>query len=175
MQFPRSRVRKDVQVWQEQPGDYRSVADYKAKNKALFAKSQKGVKHLDTLAGKRIYLEITDIDLMVTRDQPNGKGKILHNEEIKTGSGDSPKAARTQLDDAYNAINEAADGGRSVILYEGGKNITHELDLTSMRDTDSFTRGPSGKGFQEDYGITSVDLDALIKKLMEPPKPGPST
>jgi hypothetical protein len=45
MKYPRSRVRKDVQVWQEQPGDYASAADYKAKHPEKFKKSQKGVKH----------------------------------------------------------------------------------------------------------------------------------
>src|SRR5690606_5403757 len=80
--FPRSRVRKDVQVWQEQPGNHVSADGYKAKHPEQFKKSQKGVR-FDPVE-KRIYLEITDIDLMVTMDQPNGKATILHNEEVKT-------------------------------------------------------------------------------------------
>jgi hypothetical protein len=172
MKFPRSRVRKDVQVWQEQPGNYASTADYKAKHPEKFTKSQKGVKHLATPDGKQIYLEITDIDLMVTRDQPSGKGKILHNEEIKTGRNDSQAKARAQLDDAYKAINEAATGGRKVMLFEGGKDITGAVDLTSMSGATSHTRGPAEKKFETSYDVTTADLDALIAKLMEPPKPG---
>ena len=170
--FPRSRVRKDVQVWQEQPGDYVSREDYKAKHPKKFAKSQSGVKLESTPDGKRIYLEITDIDLMVTMDQPDGKAKILHNEEIKTGHGDSPDKARDQLNDGYKAINEAAAGGRKVMLLEGGKDITGEIDLTSMGGATSHTRGPANKGFETSLEVNTTDLDTLIRRLMEPPKPG---
>jgi hypothetical protein len=168
--FPRSRVRKDVQVWQEQPGDYVSREDYKAKHPKVFEKSQRGVR-LDPVE-KRIYLEITDIDLMVTMDQPSGKAEILHNEEIKTGHGDSPDKARNQLNDGNKAISEAATGGRKVKLIEAGKDITGEIDLTSMISAKSHTRGPANKGFETSLEVSTTDLDALIRKLMEPPKPG---
>jgi hypothetical protein len=170
MSFPRSRVRKDVQVWQEQLGEYTSVDDFKAKNSKLFEKSQPGVKLSPD--GKHVYLELTDIDLMVTMDQSNGKATILHNEEIKTGARDRPNPARDQLNEAYKALNEAADGGRSVMLLEAGKDVTHEIDLASMRSSKSYTRGPAGKGFEQHYEVTTADLDALIEKLLEPPKPG---
>lgn len=74
------------------------------------------MKMVKTPDGNGIYLEITDIDLMVTMDQASGKGKILHTEEVKTGAGDSPTAARGQLTNGYDAINESAAGGRKVIL-----------------------------------------------------------
>jgi len=132
------------------------------------------VKLENTPDGKRIYLEITDIDLMVTMDQPNGKGNILHNEEIKTGAGDSPTGARNQLDDGYKAINEAATGGRKVILREGGKDITAEIDLRSMSSATSHTRGPANKGFEKNFEVNTTDLDALITRLTQPSKPGRS-
>jgi hypothetical protein len=69
-------------------------------------------------------------------------------------------------------INEAATGGRKVMLLEGGKDITAELDLTSMSSATSHTRGPADKKFETNYEITTTDLDALINRLMEPPKPG---
>jgi hypothetical protein len=175
MKRPGPRVRKDVQVWQEQPGDYASRADYMAKHPKKFAKSQPGVKLESTPDGKRIYLEITDIDLMVTMNQPSGKAKILHNEEVKTSHGDSPDKARDQINDGYKAINEAAAGGRKVILREGGKDITGEIDLTSMSRATSHTRGPANKRFEESLEISTTDLDTLIRRLMEPPNPGSSS
>jgi hypothetical protein len=176
MQFPRSRVRRDVQVWQEQhppagEGPYTSVADYKTRRAAELKGSKKGVKLVDN----QIYLEITDFDMLVTMDQPNGKGTILHTEEIKTGANDSPDAARGQLNNGINAIHEAASGRRKVILFEGGtKDVTGELDLASMHGKPNQTRGPEGKGFESSLDISSADLDAMIKKLLDPPpKPAP--
>jgi sirohydrochlorin ferrochelatase len=80
--------------------------------------------------------------------------------------------ARAQLDDAYKAINEAATGGRKVMLLEGGKDITGEIDLTSMSGATSHTRGPADKKLETNYEVTTMDLDALIRRLMEPPNPG---
>ena len=166
---PDARVRKDVQVWQEQPppkGEepYTSVQDYKTRRAKELGKSKKGVK----FDGKTILLEISDIDLLVTRDRPGKKAEILHGEEIKTGANDKPKAARDQLNDALKAINEAARGGRPVVLLEGKTNIANDLDLTTFQPKDMQTRGPEGKGFESSLDIISADLDTMVEKLLPP-------
>lgn len=165
--YPRSRVRKDVQVWKEQDRRYSSIEEFKAANKAMFQDSQKGVQLLDTPDGPRVYVEVTDIDLMVTMDQTNGKAKILHTEELKTGYGDSPKAARAQLDASAKAIASAAADDARVRLLEGGKDITDQIDLASMRTATSATRGPSNKSFQESLGLTSKSLDSLVNRMID--------
>jgi len=106
--------------------------------------------------------------MLVTMDQPNG---ILHTEEIETGGNDRPNAARGHLNNGINALHEAASGGRKVQLFEGGKDVTGELDLASMHGKSNQTRGPEGKGFESSLGLSSTDLDAMIKKLLEPPRP----
>lgn len=170
--FPGSRVRKDVQVWQEQDAKYKTSEEFKAANKAMFATSAPGVKRFETSDGPRVYLEITDIDLMVTLDQSGGKAKILHTEEIKTGHGDSPQKARAQLDKSAKTIGEAVAGGARVKLLHGGDDITGQIDLASMSRATAVTRGPANKPFQESLGITAKDLDMITNKLLDT-KPGP--
>lgn len=159
-----------IQVWQEQDTRFKTVAEYKAANKSMFAKSDRGVRTFETPDGLRVYLEIPDIDLMVTKDHPGGKGEILHSEEIKTGINDQAKTARTQLDDGHKAITEAASGGKRVKLLESGKDVTDQIDLATIdnKDTTDATRGPADKkGFEASLDITARDLEALIKQLLD--------
>jgi len=100
--------------------------------------------------------------MLVTMDLPNG---ILHTEEIKTGATDSPSAARGQLNNGINAVHEAASGDRKVLLLEGEKDVTGEPNQT---------RGPEGKSVESSFDLSSADLDAMIKRLLEPPPQRPS-
>jgi len=109
--------------------------------------------------------------MLVTMDQPNG---ILHTEEIKTGATDNPSAARGHLNNGINAVHEAASGDRKVLLLEGEKDVTGELDLASMHGKSNQTRGPEGKGVESSFDLSSADLDAMIKRLLEPPLQRPS-
>ncbi len=77
--------------------------------------------------------------------------------------------------DTYQAVDEAATGGRKVKLFEGGKEITGELDMTSMSSATSHTRGPADKKFEANCEVTTTDLDGLIRRLMESPKAGSSS
>lgn len=176
------RIRKDVLVLQEQippAGEtpYTSRDDYKSRRKSELGDSQKGVYHLDTPDGKRIYLEITDIDLMVTQDKAGADGKdaILYGEEVKTGAKDTHAQASRQQDNGFAAIREAATGGRKVKLLENTKtDITADIDLGSLQRKNMETRGPAGKAdFQNSLDMTSADLDAVITRLMEPSPKGP--
>jgi len=105
--------------------------------------------------------------MMVTMRSDTGKDVILHSEELKTGHGDRPEAARTQLDNGVNTINAAAAGHTRIKLIEGGKDVTDEIDLASMRAASSKTRGPERKGFETSLGITTKDLDALISAMLD--------
>jgi hypothetical protein len=87
-------------------------------------------------------------------------------EELKTGYDDSPQKARAQLDKGAKVINEATAGGMRVKLLEGGRDVTDQVDLTSMQSASSATRGPANKPFEESLGLTAKDLDALINTLL---------
>ena len=53
-----------------------------------------------------------------------------------------------------------------VVLITGGKDITGEFDLGSIKDSTSATRGPEGKGFDESLGVSAKDLDRLANELL---------
>jgi len=62
-----------------------------------------------------------------------------------------------------------------MLLESGTKDVTGELDLASMHHNDTQTRSPKGKGFESSLDLSSADLDAMIKRLLEPPPPRPSS
>ena len=179
MKFPKNpkiRIRPEIQVWQEQippAGEppYTSAANYKARRAAEIKKSDKGVKLIDTADGQRIFLEITDLDFLVTEHNGgNGKDRMIHAEEVKAGGGETHDGARKQQDAAFDAVSEAARGGRKVMLLEGSKgawkDVTGDFDLSSLERKNMKTRGPEGRGFDESLGMSPDDLDAMVANLI---------
>jgi hypothetical protein len=179
MKFPKNpkiRIRTEVQVWQEQippAGEpaYTSAANYKARRAAEIKGSDKGVKLIDTADGPRIFIEVTDLDFLVTEHNGgNGRDRMIHAEEVKAGGGETHDGARSQQDAAFDAVREAARGGRKVMLLEGSKgawkDVTGDFDLSSLARENMKTRGPEGRGFDESLGMSPDDLDAMVANLI---------
>ena len=173
------KVRKEILVVQEQvpaAGErpYESPTDFQERTKRAHLK---GVQMLDTPDGPRVFVTVTDIDLLVTRDKAGAGGKdaIVRGEEVKTGLNDTNKGAKDQQDTAANAISKAAAGGARVKLLENGKDIAPEIDLATLQRGMLQTRGPDDKGFEKPLGITSADLETVSTELFGQAKSQPRT
>lgn len=158
-------VLADVVIWEEATQGTRE--DLKRERPELFANGAPATRFIDSARGRRLYFEVTDMDLVVAQDNASGKRKVVHREELKTGAGDRPGKARAQLDKGAASMTAAANGGPAVALFEGNKDITSTIDLSSVAGSTSATRGPAGKGFEKDFGINSKDLDALADELLK--------
>ncbi|HEX3473566.1 MAG TPA: hypothetical protein VHT91_00920, partial [Kofleriaceae bacterium] len=101
--------------------------DLKRERPELFANGAPATRFIDTARGRKLYFEITDMDLVVTQDNASGKRKVVHREELKTGAGDRPSKARAQLDKGAASMTAAANGRAPVVLFEGNKDITSTI------------------------------------------------
>ncbi|MCG8418566.1 MAG: hypothetical protein MJE77_11555, partial [Proteobacteria bacterium] len=161
--YPGSRVHKDVEIWVEQP---EITVDQFYTNHP----GHKGIpKELPTADGRtRVHVLSTDIDILVVQPQANnGKARIVHREELKTGMRDKPAKARRQLDKGLRRLEEAAAAQENVRLLENGMDITDTIDLTTAHGSSGVTRGPSGRGFDDHLGISARDLEVLTENLIE--------
>lgn len=152
-------------IWEQTTQPTRE--DLKRERPELFASGAPATRFIDTVRGRKLYFEVTDMDLVVTQDNASGKRKVVHREELKTGTGNRPGKARAQLDTGAAAMTAAANGGPPVALFESDKDITPTIDLSSVAGSTSATRGPAGKGFDKDFGINAKDLDALADELLK--------
>ena len=159
--YPGSRVHKDVEIWVEQ----REMTSVEFK---INHPDHQGVPMvLPTPKGDRVHILSTDIDLLVVQPQKNGKARIVHREEIKSGLKDKPAKAQRQLDKGLRRLKEAANKEINVRLIENGSDITDTIDLRSAYRSSGVIRGPAGKGFEENLGISARDLESLVKELVE--------
>ncbi|MCE9577291.1 MAG: DUF4157 domain-containing protein [Deltaproteobacteria bacterium] len=158
-------VLADVVVWQETT--QATPEELKRERPELFASGRPGTRFIETARGRKLYVQVTDMDLVVVQDQVSGRRRVVHREELKTGANDSPKEARAQLNNGADAVASATTGGPPVALFLGDTDITATIDLPSVGSSTSATRGPAGKGFETDLGINSKDLDALAQQLLK--------
>jgi len=156
--YPGTDVLRDVDVWVEQPG---TVDEFLASDLA-----KKG--NYD-IFDDHVYVKSTDIDMLVIeRSVDGGKARIVHREEVKTGTTDTQARAKPQLHRGAEEISKAAAGNQRIRLRIGDRDITERIDLSSVDQSTGATRGPLGKPeFNENLGITAGDLEKLIQSLLE--------
>ena len=116
-----------------------------------------------------LYMQRSEIDMMVVEQQQSGKAKVIAREEVKTGVRDTNADARAQLDDQTSLLRDAAAGKKTIRLEVGGRDITGDIDLASDAMASKSTRGPAGKGFEKSLGVSASDLEALCKDLLGKP------
>lgn len=165
-------VLRDVKISEQRPGN--SIEDYMTNHaKADGKTSAKGLREVETVDGKRVYLDRTDIHVMVVERGPDGRLRIVHREEIKTGRGDQATGAKKpgakeQLAAGKQLLFDAAQGKTKIRMTLGGVDMTDQFDLSSVDSSTGATRGPAGKtGFDQSLGVTADDLKAMIKELIE--------
>jgi hypothetical protein len=170
--YPGKDVLRDVLILEETPAT--SIKDYmdnyaKAEGKTTSG----GLREIDTPNGRRVYINRTDIDILVLERPPEGgKLRIVHREEVKSGRRDQATGnkkrpgAREQLDAARTLLADAAKGAKKIRIESGGRDIADDLDLASVHESTEVARGPAGKtGFKESLGISADDLAALVEDL----------
>ena len=123
----------------------------------------------------QLYWDHGEIDLMAIVRTPGGKARIVHREEVKTGTLDKPSRAQQQLGDVSAIL--ASGSGRARLELPDKTDITPDIDLSSDATANKVTRGPSDKkiktspadtdAFDESLGIRSGDLAGLVKKLVD--------
>jgi hypothetical protein len=174
LQYPGKEVLRDVKISEQRPGN--SKEDYMRNHaKADGMTRANGLRELPGADGKQhVYLDRTDIDVMVVERGPDGKLRIVHREEVKAGRNDQATGsakqpgAKEQLSAGKQLLSEAAHGKTTIRMEVGGVDITDQLDLTSVDSSTGATRGPAGKtGFDQSLGATADDLKAMIEELIE--------
>ena len=105
--FPGAQIRRDVQVYAEQP---LPVDEFRAMPKAdkhglTLRQGRDGLEH--------VYKKETDIDGLITeKAPPGGRAKILRMEQQKAGMTDSPASASAQNAKALEVIERPSLGNR---------------------------------------------------------------
>lgn len=171
--YPGKEVLRDVKISEQRPGG--SIEDYmKHHTQADGKTSARGLREIETAGGKRVYLDRTDIDVMVVERGPDGRLRIVHREEIKSGHGDQATGsakrpgAKEQLGTGKQLLSDAAQGKTKIRMELGGVDITDQFDLSSVDSSTGATRGPAGKtGFDQSLGATAADLKAMIEELIQ--------
>ncbi|MEO8841912.1 MAG: hypothetical protein ABI704_10105 [Kofleriaceae bacterium] len=154
----------EVKVWEEQAI---TVDEFKK----LGREEKQGMTLRERDGAMRVYLDKTDVDLMVVEPGPAGK-RIRRLAQEKAGAKDTPAAAKSQNEQALHAIEGARSGGKHVRLEAGGVDITKTLDLSTAATADKVSVGPAGKGFDESLEVTASDLERLMKDLVTESKKG---
>jgi hypothetical protein len=174
LQYPGKEVLREVKISEQRPGD--GMEDYmKNHAKADGLTKANGVRELPGADDKKhVFLDRTDIDVMVVERGPDGKLRIVHREEFKsgrrdqaTGSAKKPRA-KEQLAAGKQLLSDAAQGKTTVRIEIDGVDVTDQFDLISVDSSTGATRGPAGKtGFDQSLGVTAGDLEAMIQELIE--------
>ncbi|MCG8421407.1 MAG: hypothetical protein MJE77_26105, partial [Proteobacteria bacterium] len=155
-----ARIHRDVEIWVQQPEV--TVADFNLRHP-----NHQGMRRvLSTSNGNRVHVLTTDVDILVVQPQPNGRARIVHREELKSGLTDKPAKAQHQLDKGLRRLSEMAKGEAKIRLIEDGVDITDTIDFSTADSSSGVTRGPIGKGFGDHLGISARDLEVLIKELV---------
>lgn len=157
---PGTNIYESVKVLREQPG-YKTIADYKAAN----PKYRGPVIEM----GGKIYKPVTDIDLLVTEKSGTQPETIKHMEEVKSGGGDTPGEAKSQLDTAQETLNALAKGDPQVrLILADGTDVTSRFDASSASSAKVVTTGPKGSktGWTESLGVTADDLLTIAKEIL---------
>jgi hypothetical protein len=174
LQYPGKEVLREVKISEQRPGN--SKEDYMENHATADGKaSAKGLRELNGADGKKhVYLDRTDIDVMVVERGPDGRLRIVHREEVKSGRGDqatgsaNKPGAKEQLAAGKQLLSDAARGKTTVRIEVGGVDITDQFDLSSVDSSTGATRGTAGKaGFEQSLGVTAGDLKAMIQELIE--------
>lgn len=128
----------------------------------------------------KLYLGIGEIDTLVSKATADAKLNPVELAETKTGRNDSPSKAMAQVDKAQAGLEQAAAGDADVKLFDRvGKNglgaeRTSDFDLSNINSVNKVTRGPAGKGFNEDLGYDVEQLQWVAESLVQnlpPAKP----
>jgi hypothetical protein len=172
-QYPSKEVLRNVKISEQRPGN--SIENYmKNHAKADGMTRTNGLRELPGADGKqRLYLDRTDIDVMVVERGRDGKLRIVHREEIKSGqhdqaTGGTKPGAKEQLAAGKQLLSDAAHGKTTIRLELDGVDITDQFDLSSVDSSTGATRGAAGKtGFDQSLGVTAGDLKAMIQELIE--------
>ena len=165
---PNAEVLTGIKVYEKQAEG--SIAEWLGNNAG---KTADGL----TMRGAELYMQRSEIDVMVIVREPGGKARVTHREEIKTGTRDTHADAEGQLDAIGNQLALGSSG--KIRLELNGKDITAEIDMSTDAAATKATRGPADKKFDESLGITARDLERLVKSLLTEattkPSPGKDT
>jgi hypothetical protein len=170
-EFPGNEILRDVRVSEQTPAVSRD--DYMQNYAAAEGKTTPtGLRVYETADGPRVFIDRTDIDMLVVERVDGGKAKIVHREEVKTGKHDTAQSnvrktgAEDQLAVQRDLLGDAGRGGKKIRLFSGDRDITDQIDLASVDQSSQATRGPAGKkGFDKSLGITADDLRVLMNEL----------
>jgi hypothetical protein len=173
LRYPGKEVLRDVKISEQRPGN--SIEDYMKNHAQADGKtSDRGLRERPGTDGKQhVYLDRTDVDVMVVEQGPDSKLRIVHREELKSGQNDQATGgkkpgAKEQLATGKQLLSDAAHGKTTIRMEVGGVDITNQFDLTSVDSSTGVARGPAGKtGFDQSLGVTADDLKAMIEVLIE--------
>jgi hypothetical protein len=162
--FEGTTVFRDVKILEELPG--LTNDDFKQMEPSA---KQGLTQRPDGNGTLRAYRVVTDLDAILVEEPVNGgKARISRIEQHKTGKNDTPSDARSQNSTALGAIERAQASGHSLRLELGdGTDVTSRIDIVTAHDATKVTIGPAEKGFDESLGITSADLERLVKELIK--------
>jgi hypothetical protein len=142
----------------------------------VFGKSTPNGMRRRMINGKwRVFMDVSDIDLLVLEPWTTGKLKIVAREEIKAGTRDSPKDAATQLRAQENAINAHAAGGARIRLEHNGVDVTDKIELSSsgpgvtrgLAEKASGPKQPGQDQFDASLGVRGDDLATQLRSMLE--------
>jgi hypothetical protein len=168
--YPGKQVLRDVKIREETPAT--NIDDYMDNYARAEGKtSPSGLTVQDTPSGPRVFIERTDIDILVLERRPDGgKHRIVHREEVKSGKNDQATGkdgAQRQLEAGERLISNAAHGKTRIRIEANDVDITDQIDLGSVDSSTGVLRGPAGKtGFKESLGATAEDLRAMVDELV---------
>ena len=160
------QVLEEVNV-AEAVGNYKTKAEWRAANPDA---DDPGLYE----SGGRIWLQKTDIDVMVVQKTPDGKYKTVEIQEVKSGKNDSPVKARGQSNNGRDGLQAINNGSDDVQLHQGKEDITGQFDRsqTAVSQDKAITVGAGQKkqgddGFDQTSEYTSTDYNNLAKEILE--------
>ncbi|WP_434387722.1 hypothetical protein [Melittangium boletus] len=181
-QYPDSngyRIFSNVEVVREVKG-VQGIADWQALERASGRETTpRGLYEKD---GK-LWRSITEIDALVTQKGLNGKWHPVELEQVKTGTHDQPVRAAEQNARALQAPGDLFAGHTDIRLYDHvsknklGKELTPQMDLSSLQEAKTATRGPPRKGFDRDLPFLKKVLEQVASTIVRQglPPEQPST
>ena len=158
------QVLEEVNV-AEAVGNYKTKADWRAANPDA---DDPGLYE----ANGRIWLQKTDIDVMVVQETSNGY-KTVEIQEVKSGKNDSPGKARGQSNNGKDGLQAIKNGSNDVQLHQGQQDIRKfDRSKAAVAQNQAITVGPGQKkrgndGFDRTSDYTSADYNNLAKEILK--------
>lgn len=166
---------RNVEVVEKVPG-YNSIDSWRKDNlsKMDAATLRKEVAKLREGDGQ-LWRSITEIDYLILKKTPNTSGlkSILEAGQVKSGAGDQHSEAWAQHEKAQEGIERMMGGDLDVQIFlrgdKGGplgKNISKQVDFSTLKNAKKVTYGPEGKGFDKSLGLGTENLNNMAEKAI---------